>query len=237
MYTLLSIVTPYFNNWYLTHSRLGELIRHIHEPLEIILVNDASTEADCKSMVGFWQKLDIIHSIKYVENKENLGFGGSHNRGAKVAKGDILVFLSNDVVISGDFVTPIRNSITRYKGNVIVGGRILYDDTGWNTILLGGKPSIVPYPEGWLIAVTPEMWKRIGGWDTKTYGKFDYEDVDLGAWAAYNDVALDGLNLPFLKHLFGQTVSKVHPDRETYTKKNREAFREKWTKKLEEKLL
>lgn len=237
MYTHSSIIIPYFNNWPLTHSRLGELLRHIHEPLEIILVNDASTELDCKTMVNFWQKLDILHTIKYVENKENLGFGGSHNRGASVASGSILIFLSNDVVITGNFIDPIKDIIDKHNGNVIIGGRVLCDDTGWNTILLNGKSSIVPYPEGWLIAVTPEMWKRIGGWDTKTFFKFDYEDVDLGAWAIYNDVPIVGLNLSYLKHLFGQTISKVYPDRESYTIRNRTAFREKWTDKLSAKFL
>lgn len=235
MNTYVSIIIPYYNNWALTHARLGEIYHYAKEPIEIILVNDASSELDCKSMPGFWQKLDISHTIKYVENKDNLGFGGSHNRGALAATGNILVFLSNDVVITGDFISPIKRVIDEYKGEVIIGGRVLSEDTGWNTIILNGKPSIIPYPEGWLVACTPEMWKRIGGWDVKSYGKFDYEDVDLGAWAAYNDVKLKGLNLYFLKHLFGQTIGKIYPDRQKYSEHNREIFRNKWTEKLKEK--
>lgn len=231
----ISVIIPYYNNWFLTHSRLGELQRFVPDPLEIILVNDASPDLDCHTMPAFWQKLNIQHEIKYVRNQENLGFGGSHNRGAKAATGDILVFLSNDVVMSGNIILPISQTIKENNGEVIVGGKVLYYDTGWNTLMLNGKPSIIPYPEGWLIVCTRDVWKRIGGWDAKTYGRYDFEDVDIGAWAMYNDMKIVGLNLPFVNHLFGQTVSLVTNNREAQTKINQQKFRNKWTEKLQAK--
>jgi len=232
---MISIIIPYFNNWDLTYERLGEIHKHLVGDFEVILVNDASTDIDCRSGAGWWMKYVDRFQVRYVENRENLGFGASHNKGAKKASGDILVFLSNDVVISGNFLPQIEAFIKHYKGKVIIGGEVLGYDTGWNTLLLNGKPSIVPYPVGWLIAVTRKMWTHIGGWDVRTYGKFDYEDVDLGAWSVYNDIPLVGLYTKALKHLSGQTINKLFPDREKYTIKNRAAFRAKWTNLLEEK--
>lgn len=231
---LISIIIPYFNHWDLTHGRLAEIYKYLPENCEIILVNDASTELDCKTGVAWWQKNTQKHKIKYVENPVNLGFGGSHNRGAKAAEGDILVFLSNDVIIGGNFIQSVMENIDKYNGEVLMGGRVLYNDTGWNVLIINGKPSIIAYPEGWLVSCTKTMWDRIGGW-SKDYGKFDYEDVELGAWALYNDVKLVGLNLPFLRHLFGQTIKDEYPNRQEYSEHNREVFRNKWTEKLEEK--
>lgn len=213
---------------------MSEIYKYLSENIEVILVNDASPDVDCHSGAGWWQTQTSKFPIKYVRNKENLGFGGSHNRGAKAASGDILVFLSNDVVISGNFIPEIEKIIDKHQGKVLIGGRILVDDTGWNSIILNGKPSIICYPEGWLVSCTPELWKQIGGFDPR-YGKFDYEDVDLGAWAIYNDIPMAGLNFDFLKHLFGQTIGKVHPDRQKYSEANRIIFRDKWTKLFEEK--
>ena len=41
-----------------------------------------STEEDCRKGIAFWQKSGAArHTIKYVKNKENLGFVQSVNRG------------------------------------------------------------------------------------------------------------------------------------------------------------
>jgi GT2 family glycosyltransferase len=218
----------------MTQARLMEIYKHVPPFTEVVLVNDASPDKDCRSGAGFWQKKVDLFPIKYVENPKNLGFGGSHNRGAKVASGDILIFLSNDVVISGPFVDKIKDAMIDYKENVVVGGRVLYHDTGWNTIMLNGKSAIIPYPEGWLIACTRAMWDRIGGFDP-IYAPYDAEDLDIGAWCIYNDVPMVGLNLSTLHHLSGQTIYSVNPQRQEITKRNIERYKEKWMKKLEEK--
>ena len=232
---LVSIVIPYYGQWQLTHARMGEIYKYLPDNIEVVLVNDASPDEDCHTGAGWWQTQTSRFPIKYVRNKENLGFGGSHNRGAKAATGDILVFLSNDVVIGGNFISRIEEIIDDYDGEVLIGGRVFYTDTGWNTLEINGKPAVVTYPEGWLISVTKKMWDRIGGWDVETYGLYDYEDIDLGAWAIYNDVPMVGLNLPFLRHMFGQTIYKVNPDRQKTTERNKIKFQEKWQKLLESK--
>ena len=231
----ISILLPFYGRWDLTHACLTSLYQHMPLDTEIVLVNDASPDLDCKTGVAWWQKQGSNKlKIKYVENKENLGFGGSHNRGATFASGDILVFLSNDVVISGNFVPKIEEIIDKFDGEVLIGGRIVSFDSGWNTIMLNGNPSIVSYPEGWLVSCTRGMWDRIGGWDMD-YGKFDAEDLDIGAWALYNDVPMRGLDLPFLQHMSGQTINPLYSNRRECTIKNIVIFKEKWTKKLEEK--
>lgn len=231
-----SIIIPYYNHWDLTHARLSEIYNHLHgENYEVILINDASPESDCHTGAIWWKKEVNKFPILYHKNRKNLGFGGSHNVGAKLARGEVFVFLSNDVVISGNFLPHITKILETTNGNIIIGGRVLYTHTGWNSIIINGKPSIISYPEGWLIAVTREMWNRFGGWDVQTYGKFDYEDVDIGAWAAYNDVPLIGLQLASLTHLSGRTINAEFPDREKFTFRNRDRFRNKWTKLLEDK--
>jgi len=230
----ISIIIPFYNHWEMTHQRLAELYKYVSDPVEIVLVNDCSTEPDCKSGIAWWQKNVQRHSIKYVWNKENLGFGGSHNRGFAASSGDIVIFLSNDVMIQCKFVDTIKD-ILAGNNNVIICGRAISWDSGWNTIMLGKHRSIIPYPEGWLIATTREMWDRIGGFDP-AYGKFDAEDIDIGAWAIYNDVNIVPLNLPGLKHLSGRTIYELYPNREDYTKINVEIFKTKWSKLLEEKL-
>lgn len=231
---LNSIIIPYYGNWHLTHQRLIEIDKFCPSNIEVVLVNDASPELECRTSAAWWQKQAKLFTVKYVENEKNLGFGGSNNRGAKVAEGDILIFLSNDVVISGKFVEQVEQIIDSHNGEVFIGNEVLYFDTGWNTIEINEKPSIVSYPIGYFLACTKAMWKRIGGFDL-IYGLADYEDVDLGAWCIYNDVPMVALNNRHLHHIGEQTVRKVRPNREEFTKKNGELFRKKWAEKLKEK--
>jgi len=232
---LVSIVMCYYGRWDLTHARMNELYKYAPDNCEIILVNDASPDIDCRNGAAFWQKSHRL-KVRYIQNEKNLGFGGSYNKGAKAARGDIIVLLSNDVVLSGDFISEIEKEIDAYEGDVVIGGRILWFDTGWNVLTINGKPSIIMYPEGWMIACTKEMWKRIGGFDP-IFGLYDFEDVSVGAWCLYNDVPMiQTIGASKLHHIGGATINGVDPNRMMKTLENQKKFQEKWTKKFEEKL-
>ena len=227
-----SIIIPFFNRWDLTHARLYELHRYAPKNCEVILINDASTELDAEGGISWWQE-DVVTSfkIRYKKNKENLGFGGSMNLGARYAKGDILIFLSNDVKVSGDFISQI-GIILGNNPKYFIGGEVISFPGGWNEFDIDGKHITIPYANGWLIACTNECWKDLGGFDLR-YGKFDYEDVDISTTAILKGYDIIPLNSQYVKHEHqGSTISNLNVDRLSQTKRNREIYIEKWQKKL-----
>ncbi len=135
-----SIIIPHYNRYDLTHARLYELYNHIsHESVEIIAMDDASPNTDIQDGIEWWHNrygYDI--NIKYYKNEENLGFGGNCNEGAKVAEGDVLVFLSNDVIVSGNFLTPLIHLLTEVNGPALGGGHLVDWKSGWNEINYNG---------------------------------------------------------------------------------------------------
>jgi len=224
----ISVVIPFFNNWSLTHLRLMELWKYVYIH-EIILVDDASTDPKIDPAVAWWQKETSIPLV-YIKNKENLGFGGSMNVGIWAATGDIVVLLSNDVVVTGDFGIQLRQVITP---SVLVGNTLYNWDTGWNTFQMPGGKKTFPYLGGYFLAAHKQAFIELGGFDDR-YGKFDFEDVDLSTTAIYMGYELLPLNSPYINHLSGQTVRKNYPDRERYTKENVNKFYKKWKKILYE---
>lgn len=222
---MISIIMPFLNRWDLTHQRIMEIHKFLGSDVELILINDASTETDCEHGIAFWQKADTRQEIRYAKNKENLGFGGSMNKGAKMAKGDILVFLSNDVVMTNNFMPEITHRIEEDE-NILIGGRIVYWDSGWNRFTINGKDMIFSYCEGWLLACTRKVWDNLGGFDPR-YGKHDYEDVDLSTTAISKGYKLVGLDSPHLHHLAGQTA-KYDEKRLQITNRNKQLFFGKW---------
>jgi GT2 family glycosyltransferase len=156
------------------------------------------------------------------------------NKGAELAKGEILVFLSNDVIMSNNFISEITSRLSEDE-NKLIGGRVVYWPGGWNEFEYKGRRFTVPYCEGWLLACTKKVWDNLGGFDP-LYGKYAFEDIDLSTTAISLGYELDGLNSPHLKHIGGATA-KYDEHRMEYTIKNKEKYIEKWRGRFEELFL
>jgi GT2 family glycosyltransferase len=87
-----------------------------------------------------------------------------------------------------------------------------------------------------LLACTREVWDNLGGFDVETFGKFDYEDIDLSVNALSKGYELLALNFPkhLLRHLSGVTICSLNIDRMKITQGNRLRFIEKWQSKFGE---
>ena len=220
----VSIIIPFYGRWDLTHARMMELYTHVHTECSIVLVDDASDGDGYRGGVAWWQKKINKHSVYYLRNEKNLGFGGSMNRGAKVAlkhDAEILIFLSNDVQIFNDFVVEIVRKVEQDK-NILLGHRLIDWKAGWNEI--GDK--VVPYLEGYLLACHRDVWKELGGFDN-IYAPYSMEDIDISMTAQQKGFRLVTLSEAKLNHLVGQTA-KYTDDRYKITERNKQRFIEKW---------
>jgi len=226
-----SFVIPFFNRWELTHGRLYEFLVHIPpEDVEIVLVDDCSTDPAIDSGVAFWQKKLAKHTIRYRKLCPNVGFGGAMNSGASIAHGDIIILYSNDVVCSGNFLPELQREFDKNR-NIVLGNEVIWQDGGWNGFDIEGGRTIVPYVNGYFIVCTRQVWGSMGGFDP-LYGKYAMEDVDLSMRAQQQGIKLVALNSPYLKHLVAQTAGYT-PERDEITKQNKIKFYEKWKLELE----
>ena len=98
----ISIVTSLFNQL----DRTKEFLRSLEATLgdiryEVILVDDASSD----ETTDFLDELDS--SYRVLRNAENKGFAFANNRGAKIAKSEVLAFLNNDLVLTPGWFAPM----------------------------------------------------------------------------------------------------------------------------------
>jgi hypothetical protein len=168
--------------------------------------------------------MDDYSWLKLERSEENLGFGPAFNRAASRSRGKILVLLSNDVKILGNFIRPLPDLVGRVglKYTVICHQQIDYG-AGWN--VFGAEK--ITYPAGYFLAMEREAWKRLGGFDER-FVPHDYEDVDLGM-KIMKDANIDLKAASFLplQHMVAQTIG-FNSERYENTVKMRALFAEKW---------
>jgi O-antigen biosynthesis protein len=91
---VISIVIPTYNGISLLRANLAHLIKEVKElDCEIIVVDNGSLDDTANY-------IKTLPSIQYIRLKKNEGFTGACNAGAHKAKGEYLLFLNNDCVIT-----------------------------------------------------------------------------------------------------------------------------------------
>jgi GT2 family glycosyltransferase len=155
---------------------------------------------------------------------KNVGFLKASNAGLKKADGDVVCLISNDVRIYKDIVHGIFDKVSGWHSPVLVGGRLLDFDTGWNEF--DGK--IFNYLEGWLLATTKDAWSELFYFDEQ-FIPSDMEDVDISTKALSLGYELISLPAEMTHHIGGQSIG-FNPEREAITIRNKEKFRNKWMK-------
>jgi len=122
---LLSIVIPVYN----VENYLDECINSIKIPdgesIEIILVNDGSTDNSgniCKSY------MDKIPNLKYIEQK-NQGLSEARNIGIQNARGKYIMFLDSDDCVYEDNLSNLVETIKNNKNeNFFIGRAYKFED-------------------------------------------------------------------------------------------------------------
>ena len=189
----VSIVIPVYNKVEYTVACLHSLAEHAGDtPFETIVVDDASSDATA-------ERLAQVEGIRYLRNAENLGFVGSCNRGAGESRGEFVLFLNNDTLVTAGWLEALLACFAERPDAGLVGARLVYPDgrlqesggivfndgSGWNfgRFEHPDDPRFnfrreVDYCSGAAIMLRRALFEELGGFDTR-YAPAYYEDTDL----------------------------------------------------------
>ena len=135
----VSIIIPVYNVEKEVKSCLESAINQTYENLEILVVNDGSTDGSKEICLSF-AKQD--KRIIYFE-KPNGGLSDARNFGLERASGDYIFFLDSDDTIEKDCIETLYNLIVQDNSKIAVGifkavfdtGRIIDTATGEQTVM------------------------------------------------------------------------------------------------------
>lgn len=125
---LISIIVPVYNVYMYLDRCISSLVKQTYSHIEIILVNDGSTDDSGKICQKWAEKDNRIRVI----NKANGGLSDARNTGIIASNGRYIGFVDSDDYVKENMYEMLINLIRKYDADIsrcgyvdIYGGRIL----------------------------------------------------------------------------------------------------------------
>lgn len=113
---LVSIIVPVYNVEKYLNECMESIVKQSYVKLEIILVNDGSTDGSGK-LCQIWEEKD--QRVRVI-SQSNQGLAGARNTGVHNCRGEYLVFVDSDDWISEDYISCLYNSAAKEKADMAV---------------------------------------------------------------------------------------------------------------------
>jgi glycosyltransferase involved in cell wall biosynthesis len=251
---LASVIVPCWNQRGFTELCFQALFRHTRRPWELIVVDNGSTDDTAAYLAGVRDAAGVPVTI--IANPENRGFPQAVNQGLQAARGEYLVLLNNDAVVTDGWldqlialtrVTPHAPTSTPPTPQIGLVGPMsnyatppqLVEDVPYRDLEQmhafartwrekhRGKWFTVPKLSGFCVLMRRDLNETIGGLDERFgLGLFDDDDLAMRARRAGFELAV--AHDLFVHHFGSRTFVGNGVDAEALLRENEQRFAEKW---------
>jgi GT2 family glycosyltransferase len=214
----VSIIVVNYNGKQLLEKCFESLFKINYDNFEVILVDNNSTD----NTIEFVRK--NYPSVIIIKLDSNKGFAEPNNIAAKTAKGEYILFLNNDTIVTKNFITKMIKEIEKDETIAICQSLLLkldgsVDSSGdfidklgivYNSKSLINDVREISSARGASMLIRKNIFHQLGGFDEKFFVSF--EDVDLGwrTWILGYRVIIVPESIVY--HLGGTTIKKIKLD-------------------------
>jgi GT2 family glycosyltransferase len=238
---LVSIVTLSWNAPEFTINALESIRRQTAEPYEVIVVDNGSGPETLKALAT----IDDPH-VRILYNKTNRGFAGGNNDGIAAARGDYVIVLNNDVIVTPGWADGLVDAFRRLPGlgisaprsNKVTGDQQLAsvqyrDESEMNAFALqrrrefAEKGYITDRAIGFCWCISREVLEQVGALDERyAIGNFEDDDYCMRVRAAgYWIYVCDDV---FIHHFGSRSFAANNVDYMATMNENWSRFAKKW---------
>ena len=114
---LVSLIIPVYNVEQYLKQCLESVKNQIYPNIEVILVNDGSTDNSLSICRYYAQENGWI-----LVNQENSGLSAARNAGINQSTGEYIAFLDSDDWIEPDFIQNMIESVEKYDADIVESG-------------------------------------------------------------------------------------------------------------------
>jgi N-acetylglucosaminyl-diphospho-decaprenol L-rhamnosyltransferase len=193
---LVSLIVITYNSRHLLADFFATLARTDYPRYELIAVDNASTDGSAEALGG-------RAGVRVIANTANLGFGRACNQGARLARGELLVFLNPDLAFTPGWLAILVGAMEAFADAGIICPETPYPqgaagehagaerapagnqgplDTGASEPGTTYRPVEVAAVPGAAMMVRRAAWQALGGFDERIF--LYWEDTDL-CWRAW----------------------------------------------------
>lgn len=115
---LISVIVPVYNVEKYIDECLKSLLVQTYEPIEVIMVDDGSTDSSgaiCDKYADQYSNFHVFH-------KENAGLGMARNTGMDYMRGDLVTFLDSDDFLEPDCIGTLYEGLAENNVDMCKGG-------------------------------------------------------------------------------------------------------------------
>lgn len=119
MNNLVSIIIPVYNTEDYLEKCLNSIINQDYKNIEIIIINDGSTDNSASIIENF----DYKNKRHIIINEDNQGLSYARNVGLDVSNGRYVCFVDSDDYVKNDFISKMYYAIEKYKVPIVCCGK------------------------------------------------------------------------------------------------------------------
>lgn len=187
---MISVVIPTYNVESYIETCLNSVLSQHEVELEIIIVDDGSTD----STFNIVNKFATLHSNIFVVSQANAGPSAARNAALKYCHGEWITMVDGDDILAPDALKKMLNIATSYDNiDLVIGKYKSFDqhlnisskDNSTRPIFLSGGDAaeIMLYQNKFTDSVIPSSWGKLyhhSVWENATYTEgVIYEDLHI----------------------------------------------------------
>lgn len=225
----IAVAIPLYNQVHYTKLCLESLERYTAGSVQVIIVDNASTDGTGAYLANMQDALIISNSV-------NLGCAGAWNQGVKAASdAEWIVILNNDVILSPGWLDGLISAAVLWQLDIVSPaireGEYNYDIESYSKEFTGRMSGIIRRGKtnGICFMVHRRVFATIGQFD-ENFRIGQYEDTDFFLRAKQAGFRLGTVGTSFLHHFGSVTQDALKRSREPkpYALENKAYFIQKW---------
>ncbi len=239
---IASIVMLSWNAAQFTRIAVDSIRAVTRYPYEIVIVDNGSDDATHAVLEGLAAEGD---DVRIIYNGRNLGFGGGMNVGMLHARGDVVVLLNNDVVVTQGWLEDLIGALelrrtvgcTAPRSNHVASSQIVSAEYADIDAMRGfaaerrrkfrGQGYTVDRVVGFCLCLDRRLIDEIGGFDP-LYGIGNFEDDDLSVRIRAAGWGIFICDDVFIHHYGSVSFKANSVDYRNLMETNWTAFNRKW---------
>jgi glycosyltransferase involved in cell wall biosynthesis len=206
---LVSVIVPCYNRKTLIARSLDSVLAQSYRPIELIVVDDGSTDNTVERVKAWLASLDDPYFTATLIRKENRGPASARNAGLAVCTGEFVQYLDSDDLLAPDKIAAQVDALVKNGA-----------EFAWSPMSVETLSGRVEAPQVWFARhdqfpdsacvglYRRSLIVRIGPWREDLYAKEDYDYRYRAELARPKKVFVPGIKYQAFEHELGRENDK-----------------------------